>query len=120
TRFRLYHQSSHMGDEYMVHNHAERVDLSFEGVEALVARELSHWRVYGGGEYIFARSPADMRPGVLPGGAEYRQPGSRVALARFATGRPVAALGGESVQGRNWQVGGSFVTGLQLGAAAGA
>src|SRR6266700_4048519 len=88
TRFRLYHQSSHMGDEYMVHNHAERVDLSFEGVEALVARELSHWRAYGGGEYIFARSPADLRPGVLHGGAEYLQPGSLVRLGRLATGRP--------------------------------
>ena len=115
TRFRLYHQSSHMGDEYMVHNHAERVDLSFEGVEALVARELSHWRVYGGGEYIFARSPADLLPGVLHGGVEYRPPGSLVRLGRFATGRVVAALDGKAVQDRNWQVGWSFVTGLELG-----
>src|ERR1051325_6734881 len=114
TRFRVYHQSSHMGDEYMVHNHAQRVDLSFEAGDALVARELSHGRFYGGGEYIFARSPADLRPGVLHGGAEYRQPGSLVRLGRFGAGRLVAALDGRSVQDRSWQVGWSLVTGLEL------
>src|SRR5712691_5907175 len=30
TRLRVYHQSSHLGDEYMVHTQAQRVDLSFE------------------------------------------------------------------------------------------
>ena len=115
ARFRLYHQSSHLGDEYMVHNHAQRVDLSFDAAEVLVAREVSHGRVYGGGEYIFARSPADLLPGVLHGGVEYRPPGSLVRLGRFATGRVVAALDGKAVQDRDWQVGWSFVTGLELG-----
>jgi len=98
-RFRLYHQSSHLGDEYMIHAHAQRVDLSFEAAELLLSRELADWRVYGG---------------VLHAGLEYRQPGSLVRLGRLAAGRLVAALDGRSVQDRGWQIGWSFVTGLEL------
>jgi len=113
-RLRLYHQSSHLGDEYMIHAHAQRVDLSFEAAELLVARELAAWRVYGGGEYLFTHSPADLKPGVLHAGLEYHQRGSLVRLGRLAAGRLVAALDGRSVQDRGWQIGWSFVTGLEL------
>src|SRR2546430_13522831 len=91
-RLRVYHQSSHLGDEYMIHAHAQRVDLSFEAAELLVARELAHWRVYGGGEYMFTHSPADLKPGVLHAGLEYRQPGSLVRLGRLAARPPLAAV----------------------------
>src|SRR6266702_32741 len=60
TRFRLYHQSSHLGDEYLLHTNAQRVDLTFEAAELLVSKEIAQWRVYGGGEYLFAHS----RPGA--------------------------------------------------------
>src|SRR3989475_10056171 len=112
-RFRLYHQFSHLGDEYMLHAHAQRVDLSFEAAELLLSRELAHWRVYGGGEYLFTHSPADLKPGVLHAGLEYRQPGSLVRLGRLAAGRLVAALDGRSVQDRGWQIGWGFVTRLR-------
>ena len=115
TRFRLYHQSSHLGDEYMVHTNAQRVDLTFEAAELLVAREIANWRVYGGGEYIFARSPADLKPGVLHGGVEYRQPGLLLRLGKLGVGRLVAALDAKSVEDRDWQMGWSAVTGLEWG-----
>jgi hypothetical protein len=113
-RLRVYHQSSHLGDEYMIHAHAQRVDLSFEAAELLVARELANWRVYGGGEYMFTHSPDDLKPGVLHAGLEYHQPGSLLRLGRLAAGRVVAALDARSVQDRAWQIGWSFVTGLEL------
>jgi hypothetical protein len=115
TRFRVYHQSSHLGDEYLVHNHAQRVDLTFQAVELLVANEASRWRVYGGGAYVFAHSPADLKPGVLHGGLEYHQPRSLLRLGRFASGRLVAGLDAKAVQDHKWQVGWSVVTGLELG-----
>src|SRR6267154_3733577 len=115
TRFRVYHQSSHLGDEYLVHNHAQRVDLTFQAAELLVASEASRWRVYGGGAYIFAHSPTDLKPGVLHGGLEFRQPGSSLRLGRGAAGRLVAGLDVKSIQDRNWQLGWSVVTGLELG-----
>src|SRR2546425_8890963 len=61
TRLRLFHQSSHLGDEYMAHTNARRIDLTFQAVELLVARETTRWRVYGGGDYIFAHSPTDLK-----------------------------------------------------------
>jgi hypothetical protein len=115
TRFRVFHQSSHLGDEYLVHHHAQRVDLTFQAVELLVADATSCWRVYGGGAYVFAHSPADLKPGVLHGGLEYRQPRSLLRLGRFATGRLVAGLDAKSMQDHKWQVGWSVVTGLELG-----
>src|SRR5437870_7009887 len=115
TRFRLFHQSSHLGDEYLVHTHAQRVDLTFQAVELLVADEASHWRMYGGGAYVFAHSPADLKPGVLHGGLKYRQPRSLVRLGRFATCRLVAGLDAQATQDPKWQVGSSLVTGLEPG-----
>jgi uncharacterized protein DUF1207 len=115
TRFQVFHQSSHLGDEYLVHNTAQRIDLTFQAVELLVADETSRWRVYGGGAYVFAHSPADLKPGVFHAGLEYRQPRSLLRLGRFATGRLVAGLDAKSMQDRKWQVGWSVVTGIELG-----
>jgi len=98
-----------------VNAHAQRVDLTFQAVELLVADEASRWRVYGGGAYVFAHSPADLKPGVLHGGLEYRQPRSLLRLGRFATGRLVAGLDAKAMQEHKWQVGWSLVTGLELG-----
>src|SRR5437899_11061310 len=115
TRLRLFHQSSHLGDEYMVHANARRIDLTFQAVELLVASETSRWRVYGGGDYVFAHSPTDLKPGVLHGGVEFRQPRSWLRLGRVTTGRLVAGLDVKSTQDRGWQLGWSMVTGLALG-----
>lgn len=115
TRLRLFHQSSHLGDEYMAHTNARRIDLTFQAVELLVARETTRWRVYGGGDYVFAHSPTDLKPGVLQGGLEFRQPGSLLRLGRGAAGRFVAGLDVKSIQDRNWQLGWSMVSGLELG-----
>jgi len=115
ARFQLYHQSSHLGDEYMAHTNAQRVDLSFEAAELLVARDIANWRIYGGGEYTFTHSPADLKPGVLHGGLEYRPPGVLVRVGRLAAGRLVAAVDAKSFEDRRWDVGWSAVTGLELG-----
>jgi hypothetical protein len=115
TRLRLFHQSSHLGDEYMAHTHAQRVDLTFQAVDLLVAHQAPTWRAYGGGGYVFAHSPADLRPGVLHGGFEYRQARSWLRLGRSLSGRLVAGVDAKSIQDRQWQVGWSVVTGLELG-----
>src|SRR3989454_10330062 len=41
TRLRLYHQSSHPGDEYLLHTNAQRVDLTFEEIGRASCRERS-------------------------------------------------------------------------------
>jgi hypothetical protein len=49
-RMRLYHQSSHLGDEFLLNTQPQRVNLSFEAIEAIVAHDFGVVRVYGGGE----------------------------------------------------------------------
>jgi hypothetical protein len=67
-RVRVYHQSSHLGDEYLLQAQPRRVNLSFESVESIVARDLAAWRLYGGGEYVLRHEPADLAHGSLHGG----------------------------------------------------
>ncbi len=57
-RLRLYHQSSHLGDEFLLSAQPQRVNLSFEAVEAIVAYDFGNLRLYGGGETLFDRDPA--------------------------------------------------------------
>jgi hypothetical protein len=50
SRVKLYHQSSHLGDEYLLRSDdIERENLSFEAVELLVSQEMGPLRVYAGG-----------------------------------------------------------------------
>ena len=72
-RFRLYHQSSHLGDELLLSgNHPERVNLSYESTELIYSREWHEWRVYGGGEYLIHKEPSDLKPTIAHWGLEYR------------------------------------------------
>lgn len=115
SRFRLYHQSSHLGDEYMVHTHAQRVSWTYEAAEWLVSEDVANFRAYGGAEYVFTHSPADLKPGVLHAGFEYRAPVPALRLGHLAAGRWVAAVNAKSVEYRAWSVGWNVVTGLELG-----
>lgn len=112
ARLQLYHQSSHLGDEFILHSQTQRVDLTYEAVELLLSEEIANWRLYGGGEYLLNHQPRDLKPGLFHAGLEYRQRSPLVRLGRFGDGRFVAALDGKSFQGRNWQVGWSLQTGL--------
>ena len=104
VRLKLYHQSSHLGDEFILGTNPTRVNLSFEAVELLAAREFDAVRVYGGGEYIVRHEPADLKPGLLHAGIEFRQPlGARRTTAR--RGRLIGAIDAKSSQEREWRVG---------------
>jgi hypothetical protein len=72
-RARVYHQSSHLGDEYLLRSSAiQRENLSFESLELLLSQELGPLRVYGGGERIFRRDPESVAPKLFHAGVELR------------------------------------------------
>jgi len=110
-RFRVYHQSSHLGDEFLLSaNHPDRVNLSYEAVEFLYSREWRGWRLYGGGEYLLHKEPADLKPMSGHWGIEYR------ARKPFVwNGRPVAAVDMKSLEEHNWSVDTSVKAGLEFG-----
>jgi len=43
-RVLLYHQSSHLGDEYLLHSSPARMEFSYEALNAIQSYEWSEWR----------------------------------------------------------------------------
>jgi hypothetical protein len=91
-RMRLYHQSSHLGDEFLLDSGLPRINLSFESFEAMVSRESGTLRLYGGGELLFRREPRDLGIGLLHGGLEIRARRDLFGLGPLGGARPVAGL----------------------------
>jgi hypothetical protein len=118
ARLRVYHQSSHLGDELLLRaNHPNRENLSFEAAEALLSEDLGPLRVYGGGEYYIAREPHDLPQEMAHGGAELRPPGSlrfgSLGTARLIAGADVKMVKPDSM----WRYGISARAGLEIGRA---
>lgn len=71
---RLYHQSSHLGDEYLLRedvNQNNRVNLSYEAVDLLLSYDFdSTYRIYGGGGFLFHKEPSDLKPWSVQYGIE--------------------------------------------------
>ena len=110
-RFRLYHQSSHLGDEFLMSiNPPERVNLSYEAVDLIYSREWHEWRVYGGGEYLLHKEPDDLKPLSAHWGIEYR--GSTPLLLN---GRPIAGADMKSLEEHDWEIDTSIKAGLEFG-----
>lgn len=112
---RLYHQSSHLGDEYLLrsaNNRRARVNLSYEVVDLKLSREFADHavRIYGGAGYLFDQEPSDLKHGLLQAGLELRSPWS------FANEllRPVAAADFQSTEESDWRVDLSARAGLEL------
>jgi len=75
TRVRLYHQSSHIGDEFLLGRPGfNRVNLSFEEVEALVSYDIRWARVYAGGGHLIHREPDSLDRNRAQWGFEVRGP----------------------------------------------
>lgn len=111
ARIRIYHQSSHLGDEFLLRYHPERVNLSYESVQALGALDFGKWRVYAGGEYLFDRDPATLRPAGAQAGIEYRGQTRRF----MGPGSFVAGLDLKSYQENRWGTSGSLKAGYEFG-----
>jgi len=90
TRVRVYHQSPHLGDEYLLRSEdIDRENLSFESVEFLASQELGPLRVYAGGERIFRREPDTLPSKLFHGGVELRS--GRAGPAQLVSGLDLKA-----------------------------
>ena len=105
---RLYHQSSHLGDEFILGNPGiARVNLSYEDLEGLVSYEWEYARLYGGGGTLLASEPALARPHARLG-FEFIRPG---------IAHDIDLLSGVDIQGSeelDWELSRSFQLGLGL------
>jgi len=73
---RLFHQSSHLGDELLLSDsRPNRINLSYEGLDAKLSYDLPFGgRVYGGGGYLIGVDPSDLGRGFAQAGLEWRSP----------------------------------------------
>jgi hypothetical protein len=110
-RFRIYHQSSHLGDEFLQSiNPPQRVNLSYEAVELIYSREWGGWRGYGGGEYLIHKEPAELKPASAHWGIEYR--GKKPLVWH---GRLVGGVDMKSFEEHKWAIDTSVKVGLEFG-----
>ncbi len=110
-RLRIYHQSSHLGDELLLSvNPPDRVNLSYEAIELIYSRQWRGWRVYGGGEYLVHKEPADLKPSSGHWGIEYH--GSKPLVWN---GRPIVGVDMKSLEEHNWAIDTSVKAGLEFG-----
>ncbi len=116
TRIRVYHQSSHLGDEYLLRepaNRQNRVNLSFESLEWILSADAAALRLYGGGEYLFHRFPKDLESYVAHGGAELRPQFRIIPLGSLGGFRLVAATDLKASQEHDWKPSVSARAGLE-------
>ncbi len=110
TIFRVYHQSSHLGDEFLLRTGTDRVNLSYDAVDLIPSIDLWNWgRVYGGYGYLFSRDPSDLKPGYVQLGGELKSP-----VAIWGWLRPIAALDMKRSQEENWSTDYSVRAGFQF------
>jgi hypothetical protein len=118
---RLSHTSSHLGDEFLLANRIQRVNLSYEGVDLKLSYDIGPWlgesseggapvRLYAGGSYLFHRDPTSLKPWAAQAGAELRSPwtlgGTRI--------RPIAGADVQMREENGWHADLSVRAGLQF------
>lgn len=108
-RLSLYHQSSHLGDEFLLQTKTERIEISYEALNFIGSHEWREWRAYYGGEYMIHKAPGTLRPASLQAGMEYY--GADAIVGR---GRLVGGLDLISSQEHDWEMLSSLKLGLQF------
>ena len=108
---RVFHQSSHLGDEFILRTKPERVNLSYEGIDAKVSYEWRDWlRVYAGAGYLFDTDPASLHRWSVQYGAELTSPWPD-ASSRW---RPIAAVDVQQREENDWSTDVSVRGGIQI------
>jgi hypothetical protein len=115
ARARVYHQSSHLGDEFLLRGeHPERENLSFEAAELMLSQDVGPLRAYAGGEALVHRTPRDLDATVAHGGVELR-PRATLGLGRLASARLLVAADVKASRERDWEPSWSLRAGFDFG-----
>ena len=110
SMLRVYHQSSHLGDEFLLRNRVDRVNLSFEVVDFLMSYDPTTWlRLYGGGGLLVHREP-DLDRWLAQAGVELVSPEAYLG----GHVRPLAAVDLQFRQESDWRTDLSTRFGFQI------
>jgi Protein of unknown function (DUF1207) len=117
-RVRLYHQSSHLGDEFLLARPGfTRVDYRFEELEGILSLNTPNgWgRVYFGGGYLVHRQPSNLdrlraQWGIELRGPEYPAPWSSSSALKMV---PVLAADFKAFEELQWVVNTNLLAGVE-------
>lgn len=109
---RLHHQSSHLGDEFLLSNpQLPRINLSYEELDAKLSYEWLSWlRTYGGAGYLVHRYPPEIGPISTQWGVELTSP---VSLFHGSI-RPICYMDFQVNERAHWAVAQSLMAGLRF------
>lgn len=120
---RLFHQSSHLGDEFILNHDIgadDRINLSYEGLDVTLSYEINYpgektWRIYGGSGRLLRTDPGDLERWSIHYGLEFRSPwtfpANHFAGMRF---RPVAGVDLKNREENSWNTDVSARGGLEI------
>lgn len=110
-RLRVFHQSSHLGDELLLGNSApDRVNLSLEAMDFLVGYEMQGFRFYGGGIYLVSIEPSNIDRFGVQFGVDFIT--SRYSLF---SGKLVGGIDFEAHENDDWSINTALKCGLEYG-----
>lgn len=111
---RIYHQSSHLGDEFLLRKMEtkfERVNLSYEGLDLRLSYEFPFGaRAYGGGGGLFRTEPSSLKAWSAQYGAEFISPWRIEAYSI----RPLAGIDCKTYEENNWNTDVSARAGVEF------
>jgi len=109
--FGIYHNSSHVGDEFLLHNDVDRVNFSYEATQLKLSYDISEpFRVYVGTDYLFSPDPKELKRWVTQYGFEFNSPNTYLK----GLFRPVAGADFKNRQENHWHSEVSLRAGLQM------
>ena len=109
--FRLFHQSSHLGDEFLLRTKSNRINLSYESVDLKVSYDVGDVaRLYTGAGYLFDQDPSRLNPWSIQYGLEFTSPWP----PRDKRWRPIAAVDFQHREENAWSMDFSVRGGVQL------
>ncbi len=118
ARLRYYHQSSHIGDEFLGANPGFKpITFILEEVDAILSYDYRWLRVYGGGGYLVHREPATFDRGKVQWGFEARAPSMRTRILVPFLDRlvvtPVLSADFKSIQAHEWIIDSNVLGGFE-------
>ena len=115
TRIRLYHQSSHLGDEFLLRTGIVRENFAFESLEGIMSVDAGPLRAYAGGEYLFNLRPEEPVARLAHGGVELRQGRPLLEAGDLMSVRLVAGADVQALDRLDWDPAFSVRAGLEVG-----
>ena len=122
ARLRFYHQSSHIGDEFLVANPGfQSIGLQYNEVDMIVSYDFRTWlRLYGGGAVMVSRQPSTIDRWTGQWGFEARTP--RPLARSYMFGRlknpilfsPVLTADFKSVEEQHWHINTNLLMGFDI------